>query len=113
MSKRTRAWIGTTLLAILLLNYLVIAVPLYKRMNSLEVKIKAMIIKQVKSGNILKNTEDNYIIDVLKKETIAIDRKIVITNSIAATAAIAIISWLLFGLIAYRDERKRNEAGPK
>ena len=80
MSRKARTWISATLLAILLLNYLVIAIPLYRRIGSLETKVKAMMIKQVRSGEVLKNSEDNYIIDIFKRELIALDRRAVIVN---------------------------------
>lgn len=108
MKRNARAWVGVTLLLVIIFNYLVIGVPLYKRMGSLESKIKIMMIKQVKSGEILKNSEDNYIIDILKKETIALDRKIVILNCVAVSAAIVIMSWVIFGLIVYRKERGKR-----
>lgn len=108
MKRKARIWVGTTLLAIIIFNYIAIGVPLYRRMASLEGKIKVMMIKQVKSGAILKNSEDNYIIDILKKETIAIDRKIVILNCVAVSVVIVIVSWITFGLIVYRQEEKNE-----
>ena len=107
MTKKARIWIGTTLLIIIIFNYLVMSLPLYKRMNSLENRIKVMMIKQVKSGEVLKNTEDNYIIDVLKTETIKLDRKIVIINCVAVSVVVFIISWLLFGIIVHREDRRK------
>ena len=107
MSRKARTWISATLLAILLLNYLVIAIPLYRRIGSLETKVKAMMIKQVRSGEVLKNSEDNYIIDIFKRELIALDRRAVIVNCVSATVAIVIISWLLFGLMVHKAGGKR------
>lgn len=107
MTRKARIWIGTTLLAIIIFNYAAIGVPLYRRMASLEAKIKVMMIKQVKSGQVLSNSEDNYIIDVLKKETINLDRKIVILNCVTVSVIIIIISWMVFGLIVYREDRRK------
>lgn len=107
MSKKARVWIGTTLLAIIIFNYIAIGLPLYRKMASLDSKIKIMMIKQVKSGEVLKDSEDNYIIDVLKRETITLDRKIVILNCVAVSVVIIIISWMVFGLVAHKDDRRR------
>ena len=105
MQKKTRIWISITLLAVIVLNYVLIGVPLYRRMNYLEQNIKAIMIKQVKSGKILKGSEDTYIMDILKKEAIAVDRKIVIVNCVAASSMIIILSWMVFGLLARRKSK--------
>ena len=108
MSNKARIWIGVTLLALVAFNYLAVSFPLYRRIGSLENKIRIMMIKQVKSGEILKNSEDNYIIDILKRETIALDRKIVIINCVAVSVAIMIISWLAYGLIVHKTGKGKN-----
>ena len=105
MNRRARVWVGTTLLSIVVFNYMAIGFPFYKKMNSLENRIKTMVIKQARSGDVLSNSEDNYIIDVLKKETIILDRNIVILNCVSVSVLIVIISWIAFGLIMYRESR--------
>ena len=97
MSRKARVWIGVTLLAIVLFNYLAIGIPLYKRMNSLDNKVRVF----------TKHSEDTYIIDVLKREMVAIDKKIVILNCVAVSAAIIIVSWMMFGLAIHRIDRRR------
>ena len=107
MSRKARVWIGATLLAVIIFNYVAIGLPLYKRITSLESKIKILMIRQVKSGEVFKNSEDGYIIDVLKRETINLDRKIVILNCVAVSVSIIIISWMVFGLIVHREDRRK------
>ena len=107
MSKKARLWIGATLLIIIAFNYLVMAIPLYSRMNSLESRIKVLMIKQVKSGEILKNTEDSYIIEVLQRATIGLSKKLVIINCVAVSVAVIILSWLLFGFFLNREDRRK------
>ena len=97
MNRKVRLWIGGTLLAIVLFNYLSIGIPLYKRMNSLDKKVRVF----------TKNSEDAFIIDVLKKEAISIDKKIVMLNCVAVSVAIIIMSWLIFGLVVHREDRRR------
>lgn len=115
MSRKARIWVGATLLAIMFLNYAFIGLPLYRKMASLESRIRLMMIKQARSGTALKDSEDGYIIDVLKKESLSVDKKIVILNCVSASVAIVIISWIAFGLLLYKKEkpvyRKDKEGG--
>ena len=94
MKRDTRLCIGITLLAVVLFNYLSVGIPLYKMMNSLDKKVKIF----------TKNSEEAFIIDVLKKEAVSIDKKIFILNCAAVSAAIIITSWLIFGLIVRRKD---------
>jgi hypothetical protein len=94
MIRKTRIWISVTLLAVIFFNYLSIGIPLYKRMASLDSKVRVF----------TKNSEDIYIIDVLKREMITVDRKIVILNCVAVSVAIIILSWMIFGLIVRRPD---------
>lgn len=104
MSRKARIWIGATLLTVILFNYLVIGVPLYKRMNSLDNKVKVF----------TKHFEDTYVIDVLKREMVSIDKKIVVLNCTAASLAIVILSWIIFGLVVHRsDSRSADRQGRK
>lgn len=98
MTKNARVWIGLTLLTILVFNYLALALPLYNRMSSLESSMKSMTKAKV----------DNYIIDVLKKETLNISKKLVIINCVAASVGIIIVSWMAFGLIVRREDRRSS-----
>ena len=96
MSRKARVWIGVTLLAIILFNYLAIGIPLYKRMNSLDNKVRMF----------TKHSEDTYVIDVLKREMVTIDKKIVMLNCVAVSAVIIIVSWIIFGLAVNRPDRR-------
>lgn len=97
MVKKTRLWIGVTILIVILLNYLSVGIPLYSRVISLDNKIKVF----------TKNSEDAYIVDLLKKEVVSIDKKIVVLNCIAASLVIIVTSWLVFGLVFHRDNRRK------
>jgi len=96
MRKNTRIWIGITLLVIVIFNYLAIGVPLYNRVNSLQSKIKVF----------SKNSEDSYIIDILKKEIVILNSKITLLNRIAISVTIIIISWIIFSLVFFRESRR-------
>jgi hypothetical protein len=97
MSRKARVWIGVTLLAVVLFNYLNIGAPLYRRMNSLDNKVRVF----------TKHSEDTYVIDVLKREMITIDKKIVVLNCVAVSLAIIIVSWMVFGLAVHREDRRK------
>jgi len=102
MKRKTRLWIGVTFLVVVFFNYLSVGIPLYKRIDSLDKKVKIF----------AKNSEDAFIIDVLKKEAISINKKIVVLNCVAVSLAIIITSWLIFGLVVHReDSLPRRQAG--
>jgi len=107
MSKKARIWIGSTILAVMIFNYAVIGLPLYRKISLLENRIRLIMIKQVKMGNILSDSEDNYVLDLLKKETITIDRKLVVLNCAAVSAIIITMSWMIFGLAVSRPDRRK------
>lgn len=97
MSRKARVWIGVTILVIILFNYLSIGIPLYQRMNSLDGKVKAF----------TKHSEDTYIVDVLKREMVTIGKKLVMLNCVAASIAIVVVSWIIFGLAIRRPDRRK------
>ena len=97
MSRKARIWVGTTLLAVIMFNYLAIGIPLYRRMSSLDNKVRIF----------TKHSEDTYVIDVLKREMVTIDKKIVMLNCVAVSVAIIIMSWMIFGLAVHRPDRRK------
>jgi len=102
MTKKARLWTGVTLLAVLVFNYIIFAYPLMGKSASIEEKSRAILINQVKSGQVLKNSADEYVLEIFKREKAAIDKKLTILNALVATFAIIIASWTVFGLVFYR-----------
>ena len=102
MTHKARIWIGITLLIVLAFNYAIIGFPMIKRASSIENKSKAMLISQIKSGKVLKNSEDEFILEILKREKASVDRKILVLNGIAISLVIVVISWTAFGLLFHR-----------
>ena len=102
MNPRARLWVGGTLLIVILINYILIGLPLISKSNSIQGKAKTILIKQAKSNGIFSNSDDEYLIDVFRKEKSAIDTKITVLNAIAATLAFFAASWTIFGLIFKR-----------
>ena len=104
MNRKARTWAGATLFLILILNYAIIGFPLVKRAKSIENRYRAIFLKQAKSGDLFKGSEEEYILEVFRRERGAIDRKIVILNCVAASAGIIIASWVIFGLVIHRKK---------
>lgn len=98
MNCKARLWTGITMFLILVFNYAVIGLPMIKRASFIEKKTRAVLIEQVKSGKIFKNSEDEYMMGILKREKESLDKKILILNCAAATLLIIIGSWTIFGL---------------
>lgn len=102
MNPRARLWIGITVLIVILINYMLIGIPLISKSSSIQGKAKAILVKQAKPGNIFNNSDDEYLLDIFRKEKASIDTKIVVLNAIALTLAFFAASWTLFGLIFRR-----------
>ena len=99
MSRKTRMWVGATLLAVLLFNYVLIGFPLSRRLASIQDTYKAMLIKQVKTDKVLNGSTDEFMLDLFRRETGSINKKILILNCVSITFLIFIASWVVFGLI--------------
>lgn len=104
MNPKARLWIGSTILIVILLNYVLIGVPLISKSRSIQGKAKAILIKQTKSTGIFGNSDDEYLLDIFRKEKSSIDAKITILNAAAVTLAFIAASWTVFGLI-FRHKR--------
>jgi len=91
MTRRSRIWIGVTLLTVLVLNYAMISIPLAKRRASMQKRAGAIIVS--------KNADDDYVLDIFRKELALADRRMAIINSVSISFAVIILSWTIFGLI--------------
>ena len=94
MTRKARLWVGATLLAVLFLNYAITGIPLYNRKNYLQAKVKSIIVTN--------NSEDEYFLEIFRRERASIDKKIVMVNCVGLSLAIIIASWTIFGLIIYK-----------
>lgn len=102
MDARKRLWIGVTLLIAVTFNYALIGVPLLSRSYSINQKARSIMAKQEKPAGMFNNNDDEYLLEVFRKERSAIERKMTILNAVAASLTIFISSWMLFGLIFRR-----------
>ncbi len=99
MKRNIRLWIGVTALVIILINYVLIGVPLLSKSSSIQSKAKAILVKQAKSSGIFSGSDDEYMLEIFRKEKAAIDTKVTILNSVAVTLVFIAGSWTIFGLI--------------
>ena len=90
-------------MAVVILNYAIIGVPLYKKSASIDMQSKAILIKQVKSGNVLKGGSDEFLLELFRKEKASIERKFLFLNCAAISLAIVIASWTVFGVIFHKN----------
>lgn len=95
-----------TIFAVLVLNYAAFAVPLAQKSSSIEERAMVMMREDFESGKALKGSDNDYILQILKKEKTAIDRKLGTLNMAAASIAIIIVSWTLFGMILNKGRQK-------
>jgi len=99
MTQKARIWTGATLLIVLALNYAIIGLPLTKKAASLKGKYRTMLLKQVKSGELFKNSDEEYLLELFRKEKLSIERQLLILNCAGISLVILIASWTVFGLI--------------
>jgi hypothetical protein len=109
ITRKARLWTGVTLLLIIAFNYVLIGFPLYKKSESITDAAKGIYIKQVKANKVLKNSKDEYLLDVFRREKGAIDMWLTILNCVSVSALIIILSWTVFGLLVrQKDEFKHS-----
>lgn len=96
MTRKTRLWIGATLLIVLAFNYAMLGVPLLKRKAYIEKKSKMIVV--------VKNADDEYILDIFRKEKAAVEKNIRLVNTAGLSIAIIIASWTVFGLVFYKKK---------
>ena len=106
MTRKARLWTGATLIIILAFNYGIIGMPLMRKAASLNDKATTMLMKKIKTGNALRtSSEEDYILDIFRREKEAITRKLIILNAISLTIVVVITSWTLFGLVIGKDKK--------
>ena len=91
MSRKARIWIGGTLLIVIALNYVLIGIPLIKRELSLHEKTRSIVMS--------KSADDEFVLELFRKESIAIHKKHDMLNGISLSLAVIVVSWTAFGLV--------------
>ena len=105
MTRKARLWTGATLILILAFNYGIIGMPLIRKAISLNDKATTMMMAKIKAGNALRtSSEEDYILDIFRREKESITRKLIVLNTVALTFVILIGSWTLFGLVVNKKK---------
>jgi len=105
MTRKGRLWVGVTLLTVLAINYIIVGIPLIRKAWSVESRYKAAMMKQLKaSGSLFTGSEDEYLVEIFRKERTAVGRNILILNTAALSFLIIIGSWTVFGLIFHKEK---------
>ncbi|MBN1526740.1 MAG: hypothetical protein JW919_04055 [Candidatus Omnitrophica bacterium] len=102
MTRKSRIWIGITLLAVITFNYALIGIPMMRRSAAVEKRAKEIIEKRMKSRSFFRLSDDEYMIELFRREKAAIDRNLFILNLGAASLVIIVGSWTVFGLIFHK-----------
>ena len=105
MTRKARLWTGATLLVVLAFNYAVMALPLAKKSAVLKEKAKSIFIRQIKAGDVLSGSDEDYVLEIFKNEKLVIDKKLRVLNVGFATLGILIASWTIFGLVFYSKKK--------
>ena len=104
MPKNVRLWLGLTFVIILGVNYTLVGFPLYSKANSVSDAAKAIYLKQLKQGDVLKGTRDDYLLEVFRREKHMVDRSLLLLNCISISALVIIVSWTALGLVLKRKD---------
>ena len=68
--------------------------PLIRKAMSLNDKATTVLMNKIKSGHALRtSSEEEYILDIFRRERESVIRKLVVVNAVALTFVIIIISW--------------------
>ena len=104
MSRKSRLWVGLTLFIVLAFNYAMIGTPLIKKSVTIQARSRDIIIRHVKSGDVLSGSDEDYVLELFRKEKSSIDRNLLVLNSITISLGILIASWTIFGLIVRKKK---------
>ena len=99
MTKRARVWAGFTVILVLVINYTMVGMPLFKKEMAISAKYNEIVSKNVTSGDSIESFTDNYLLDVLKREKVSLDNKLKILNAVTASLAVIVASWMIYGII--------------
>jgi len=102
MNRKTRAWIGITLLILVAFNYVIFAYPLVKKGLSIKHGENSILVRHVKKGEEVKYSDEDYVLEILRKEKSNINRKVRNLNYITLTCIIVVVSWTAFGLVFHK-----------
>ena len=105
MTRKARLWSGLTILAVIVINYAIIGVPLIRMNETIKVQTRSILLKQAKSGQVFNGPQDEYLLNVFRNEKGSNDRKILVLNCVSSTLGILALSWTIFGMMGSRKKK--------
>ena len=91
MTRKARLWVGATLILILAFNYGLFGMPLIRKTMSLNDKSTTVLMSKIKNGHSLRtSSEEEYLLDIFRRERESITRKLIALNAAALTCLIII-----------------------
>jgi hypothetical protein len=103
MSRKARLWLGLTLILALGINYIIIGAPMIRRSEALKIEARAILIRYAKSGTTFNDMENDYLLQIFRKEQAHLGRQILLLNCASATLGLLIISWTAFGILRSKE----------
>jgi hypothetical protein len=70
-----------------------------RRAEALKVEVRAILLKYAKSDAGFNNMENDYLMQVFRKEQSGLGRQILLLNCASATLGLLVISWTVFGIL--------------
>lgn len=105
MSRQARLWTGVTLLVLVIFNYFIFGFSLAKQRIAIRKNAESILIRQVKNGAVLRDSEESYLLEILKKEKTVIDKKMRVLDAITISGLIVIVSWTAFGVVFGKNKK--------
>jgi hypothetical protein len=99
ISRNTRLWLGLTFILVLGVNYALIGFPLYSKADSISEAAKTIYARQLKSGQVLNGSRDEYLLEVFRREKQSVDRALLLLNCISASGMVIVLGWTALGLV--------------
>jgi hypothetical protein len=104
MTKRTSLWIGGTLALLLMLNYFIFAMPLVRKARAINNKANSIIITRAKDTGAFEESDENYVLDILRQEKRKITNSMNTLNAVSASLGLVILSWTAFAFFTAKNK---------
>jgi hypothetical protein len=80
-------------------NYIIIGAPMIRRSEALKIEVRSILIKYARSSATFNEMENDYLMQVFRKEQTNLGRQILVLNCASATLGLFIMSWTVFGVL--------------
>jgi hypothetical protein len=84
------------------MNYVIIGAPIIRMNEAIKTQTRSILLKQAKAGELFNNPQDEYLVNLFRKEKASNDRKVLLLNCVSASLAFVVLSWMIFGIAGRR-----------